>query len=599
MTGVELIKRKETVKRNQLFSPEPAVADVAVIYADAFGVLTTLESWRKRSRSERRASKYLTRYEIDMSDHQRTASFQQSPLPSKGGSYFFQCIADVGFRVYDPSEVIRRNVSDGLTIVYTHLLSELWPITQRYGIEQAEEAQNDINEQFKFQLPVRLSNSGIEIYLCRTRILPDAAAQEHLRSLEAAKRKLELDEAQHEVNLASSAHQHDLAERAQRARLSAEQRELETWAGQTIDLRSLVLAHLARHPDETAYALELLARHEEATLAKRDIDDKRSIDLIRYMMEQGLIHAADVEVLRKQTLERVQEIASPATPELPGASWDEPLPGGSEPVVLVSSHADPQAQAPGDSPTPSTPTVVIPVYVAIDESPDDQHYFDALNAALQDLPSQLSAHQDVIRAIRLGVIGYADEVKLRLPLNVIAQDSFVPKLEHRDGSRIAPVFEYLHKRIPEDVQRLKSQVSRVGRPILHILSASPPEDDAAWQDPYNALLNRGTFPYAPNIIACGIGNASPDVVRHLAPPPEFGWLASPDAPLGEAVARYISYVQSSAIAVSSAHISGSQELLVTPPAGFEPAGDPEQSQPQNNQTGGLDLPKREGDSSHA
>jgi hypothetical protein len=56
-------------------------------------------------------------------------------------------------------------------------------------------------------------------------------------------------------------------------------------------------------------------------------------------------------------------------------------------------------------------------------------------------------------------------------------------------------------------------------------------------------------------------------------------------PIGDAIARYISYVQSSAIAVSSAHISGSQELLVTPPAGFEPAGDPQQ-EPAGDEPGG-------------
>jgi uncharacterized protein YegL len=580
MMGVDLITKKETIARNQLSSVDAAVANVAVIYSDAKGAITTLEDWRKRSWSQRRASKYLTRYEVDMSDHQRTASFQQSPLPSKGGHYFFQCIADVGFRVYDPSEVVRRNISDALGMVYSHLLNELWPITSRYTIEQAEEAQNAINEQFKLQLPVRLANSGIEIYLCRTRLLPDVAAQEHLRSLEAARRQRALDEAKHEVNVASSSHEQDLAKRAHRARLSTEQRELDAWGDKPIDVSSLIRAHLARHPDETAYALELLARHEEAALAKRDVDDQRSIDLIRYMMEHGLIHAADVEVLRKQSLERVQDIASPTgTPELPEASWDEPLPGKSEPVVLVSSHADPQAPAPGDTATPNSPTVVIPIYVAIDESPDDEGYFDALNAALQDLPSQLSMHQDVITAIRLSVIGYADEVRLRLPLNVIAQDSFVPKLQHRSGSHLAPVFEYLQKRVPEDVQRLKSQISRVGRPTLHILSASVPEDSDAWQAPYQQLMNRGAFPYSPNVIVCGIGNASHDVVRLLAPPPEFGWLASPDMPLGKAAARYISYVQSSTIAVSSAHISGSQELLVTPPADFEPIGDAEKSQP--------------------
>jgi uncharacterized protein YegL len=599
MTGVELIKKIEVIPRGNLSAAQPAGANVAVIYSDASGNVTTLAGWQKLSRSERRASKHLTRYEVDMSDHQRTASFQQSPLPSKGGSYFFQCIADVGFRVFDPLEVVRRNVTDGLPIVYTHLLSEFWPVTRRYDIGEAEEAQNEINEQFKYQLPMRLENSGIEIYLCRTRILPDAAAQEHLRSLEAAKRQLALGEAQHEVELAHSTHAHELAERDQQARLKIEERELETWSGKSIDLRTLVIAHLAKHPDETEYALELLERHEQAAQAKRDIDDKRSIDLVRYMMEQGLIHAGDVEVLRKQSLDRVQEIASPAaTPELPAASWDEPLPREAEPVVLVSSHADPQASASDDPTASSAPTVLIPIYVAIDESPNDQAYFDALNAALQDLPAQLSGHRDVVRAARLGVVGYAGDVRLCWPPGEIAIDSLVPKLGHRSGCRLGPVFEYLQSRIPDDVQRLKSRISRVGRPILHILSASPPEDAATWQIPYHELLNRATFPYAPNVVACGIGNAAPDVVSFLAPPPEFGWLASPTMPLDEAVSRYVSYVQSSVIAVSSAHISGSQELLVTPPAGFEPAGDPQQSEPED--TAGADnRPKTEGDSSDA
>ena len=47
------------------------------------------------------------------------------------------------------------------------------------------------------------------------------------------------------------------------------------------------------------------------------------------MIEQGMIQSVDIELLRKQTLGRVQEIASPSRPaELPAASWDDPLPSG-------------------------------------------------------------------------------------------------------------------------------------------------------------------------------------------------------------------------------------------------------------------------------
>jgi hypothetical protein len=42
MMGVDLITKKETIARNQLSSVDAAVANVAVIYSDAKGAITTL-----------------------------------------------------------------------------------------------------------------------------------------------------------------------------------------------------------------------------------------------------------------------------------------------------------------------------------------------------------------------------------------------------------------------------------------------------------------------------------------------------------------------------------------------------------------------------
>ena len=302
------------------------------------------------------------------------------------------------------------------------------------------------------------------------------------------------------------------------------------------------------------------------------------------MMEQGLIHSADVEALRRNSLQRAQEIAAQAGKrELAAGSWDEPPPGRSEPVVLVSSHAVPPAPSSGAAPAPTDLTVVIPVYAMVDESPDDESYFDALNSALQKM-AELASRPDVVGSLRFGVLSYAEDVRLRVPLNVVTPDGFMPRLEHRPGSRLAPVFEYLQQRIPQDIQRLKSQIPRVGRPVLHILCASPPEDSDAWEASYRQLTDRDKFPYAPNVVAYGVGDALTDVVRLLAPPPEFGWLAADGLPLAEAASHYISYIQSSALAVGSAHISGSTDLLVTSPAGFEPVGDYRKTSRNNNRT---------------
>ena len=46
-----------------------------------------------------------------------------------------------------------------------------------------------------------------------------------------------------------------------------------------------------------------------------------------------MIQSVDIDLLRKQTLGRVQEIASPSSrrPSSPAASWDDPLPAGHGP----------------------------------------------------------------------------------------------------------------------------------------------------------------------------------------------------------------------------------------------------------------------------
>jgi uncharacterized protein YegL len=575
MTGVQLIISQEPVARRQIAPADPPAAHVAVVYSDAAGQLTTFEAWRRRSWPERRASRLLTRYLVDVSDHRRSATLETSPLPSRGDTFFFQTMVDVGFRVCDPLEVVRHNTKDGLTVVYSYLLSEFRVITRHYDITESGKAEAEINRHF--QSPRQLPREGIEIYYCRARLLPDGAAQEHLRAIAAAERAAELGPIEHANAMAESGRQQELAGQAQAARLAAEKAERDVLASHPIDLRSLLQEHLARHPDETAYAVELLERHEQAAFAKQDIDDKRSIELIRYMMEQGLIQAADVDNLRRQTLGRVQDIAAPPRrPELPATSWDDPLPVKSEPVVLVSSGGPASLPAaPAASPTRASPAVAIPVYLMIDESVSDAGYFDALNTALAQLPAELAAHPEVIQAVRLAVLGYAGDVALHMPLNAVAADSFVPRLAHRDGSRLGPVFEYLQRRIPDDVQRLKSRLPRVGRPVLHILCAGPVEDGDSWPGPYRQLLDRATFPYSPNIIACGAGTAPPGLVQGLAPPPELGWLAGADLQLAEAAARYITYIRESVIAVSRAHIGGSSELTVDPPQGYDPAGDGE------------------------
>jgi len=382
---------------------------------------------------------------------------------------------------------------------------------------------------------------------------------------------LAVDEAHHKVATEAARREQELADMAQRARLEAEGREQQAMAHVPLDFEGLIRAHLAKHPDETSYALELLHRHQEAQNAHRDINDQRSLDLVRYMIEQGMIQSVDVELLRKQALGRVQEIASPSRPaEPPAASWDDPLPPG--PVLRITPEADPAGQ--GDVTPQVDTTRTVPVYVIVDESPADPAYFDAVNDGIRTLPADLAAHPDITDAMRLGVLGYADDVAVRMPLNVIAATSFVPELTPRPGSCLGPVFEYLHGRIATDVARLKSQGLTVGRPVLYLLCAMTPGDSPAWEAPLLSLTDRAGFPSAPNILACGIGPTPPEVIKTItARPQSSGWVADPDTPLGEAASRYTAFVQQSIVALGRAHVTGSPDAATDSPNGFLRVGD--------------------------
>ena len=54
-----------------------------------------------------------------------------------------------------------------------------------------------------------------------------------------------------------------------------------------------------------------------------------------------------------------------------------------------------------------------------------------------------------------------------------------------------------------------------------------PSDEPAWRNAYQQLIDRQVTPTAPNIIACGIGQAQAEIISQVATSPEFGFIAVP------------------------------------------------------------------------
>jgi hypothetical protein len=297
-----LILRQEPITRGLLTRMTEPRPNVAVVYADAFGEIAYFQG-RPLRWLEQVAARYRVRYEVDLSDHRRTARLDSSPLPSRGNTYFFHSMVDVGFRVTDPAAVVRCNVTDGLAVVYNYLIDTFRSIIREYDIGEATEAEAAIN--LRFQRPAVL-DEGITIYHCRARLVPHAVTEDHQRRRLTRSRSLDFGEAEHRDGMTFARNASEPTEIEQTGRLDADRRKMGS-PREPVDLAGLIRAHLSKRPGDTAYALQLLLGYEQAKLEQRGTDDQRLLDLVKYMIDNEIIQAVDVDLLRRSVIREAEE----------------------------------------------------------------------------------------------------------------------------------------------------------------------------------------------------------------------------------------------------------------------------------------------------
>lgn len=253
--------------------------------------------------------------------------------------------------------------------------------------------------------------------------------------------------------------------------------------------------------------------------------------------EAGIIYLRSLEEANRPVL---SPAAAPAGP---------PIQGG--PVAGVQAPA------------------VVPVYLIIDESAADEAYFQALDDGLQELLAGLAGQPEVLAAVRLAVLGYADDVAARMPVNAVTADTMLPQLTPRPGASLAAVFAYLHSYIPRDMEWLKSRHPAVIRPTAYLLCATAPDNGPEWETGLAQILDKTAFRYAPNIVACGVAAMPARALAAIAVRPGcYVFAADPGLPLGDAVRHYTSFVQREIAAQVHAQISGKSEVSITPPERF-------------------------------
>lgn len=616
-----LILLTEPVPRGQLTPVKASRPSVAVVYATAGGELAWFDG-RPLSWSQQFFSKYRTRFEVDVSDHRRTARLASWPLPSSDQVHRFEATVDVGFRVSDPVEVVRRNIPDALVVVYGHLADVLRRFARGFAIDEAARAEAWINQQ---TAPEMVLPEGITIYRCVVELHPDSAARGYVESLTKARRDLHLGTTQHTAAVAEARHLSTIADMELRAKLAREQAEQEAALAREaerrrvlgtapFDIDRLISQHLVMHPEDTAKAVEMRSSWELAVAGRQELFDERSVEVFKFMVANDLIQPADVEVIRQQALHRVQGAAVPGggSSALPPVHWGSPAVGaGPAPAALVQGPAlpvpdqaapapdrivpgqvqatvvtgnvagpprttpvpGPAAPGPAQRPAGAGPAPgVLPVYVVVDESMAVAGCVDVLNSGLRSLHAALLTPPAVSDGIRLSVLGSAGEPVVHLPAAEVEWGTRLPPLTVRGGARHDLTFERLLTVIPADVERLKLRHESVRRPVLFVLLAGPAEDDRRWQDAVRVLTDPGT-PYHPTVVWVGIGKADGGTVRPVAGRPELAFVAPSDTDLPQAAEQFGVLLQNAVLHLARGLASGRLDLLVECPPGLRRLAD--------------------------
>ncbi|MFJ4124898.1 hypothetical protein OG336_04200 [[Kitasatospora] papulosa] len=586
---VSLILNNRPVPRAQLDALPGLPPNFAVVYPLEGGGWE-IESPRHRTMTQRWLGKNKVCYVVDLGDHRRTARLTRTPLTCKDQAHRFEATIDVGFRVHDPVAVVRSNLPDVLSAVYPHLISKIRPHAARFAIDEAFEAQARINGSLALPIPLP---EGMTLYYCDVQLEPDEAAREFIRGRTEAGRASEMGRLRHNAVIGNTRHQEAVKDIEQESRIARDRRERAALSAVQLDFRGLILEHLAKHPGDTEKSMELLLRWDEARQQRALDQEQRQVEMVRYMIDKGIVREVDVPGLREGVLgpaagsfggmlppgtgAPAAAHALPAAPH-PSSPADQasttgtpPTPpwGGTRPTGTRSSGSSPSAEPSG---SPRTAVGLAPVYVVLDTSSTAAGCVTELRDALRSLQTVLANSPDVTSAVRLSVLTFSDTADVRMPLTQVSWQTGVPDLQTGDGCRYEPVFRRLLELVPLETERLKQQATRVNRPTVFFLAVGDPEDGGAWQAAHEELMRHR---YRPNIVACGIGTTDRRTVARIASPSEFAVSADARAGLPESVAQFSMLLQNTVLHLGRSAVAGSSELRLERPRGLSTLEDVE------------------------
>jgi uncharacterized protein YegL len=197
---------------------------------------------------------------------------------------------------------------------------------------------------------------------------------------------------------------------------------------------------------------------------------------------------------------------------------------------------------------------------------------EELNAGLVSLHEALRSEPMTAAKVRLSVLGFSDDVAVRMSLADLRTEAGLPQLQIRGGTSYRAAFTDLLTRIPHDVGALKHDGYQVHRPAVFFLSDGQPTD-GKWRSPHGRLTDKSVTPAAPNIIAFGIGQVKAQTILQVATQGDFAFVSVPGADIGAAIAKFFVALTTSVVQSGRSLTSASPQLVVERPEGFRMAID--------------------------
>ena len=216
---------------------------------------------------------------------------------------------------------------------------------------------------------------------------------------------------------------------------------------------------------------------------------------------------------------------------------------------------------------------LLPFYLVADQSGSMESDVEFLTYGLQELVDEARSNSLAYSKIRLTVLGFGSSVTAHLELADLRSIDRMPVLQATEEyTRYDLAFQDLRVRIERDIDRIKSDNNSALRPAVFFLTDGNrilPINPGArrWR-----TLRDEQFRRRPNIVAFGVRDADPDIIREIASRPDWAFVARErhQSSTAEALRSFIETFAHTVVSTGTNLASGQAELPVSAPRGSWP-----------------------------